>query len=155
MAKLIIVSALMLAIGVMTGSATAEDEKLFAGCAPMDLLIAVLDPEDTQETGLTREAIINAAEARLRSARLFVPLTKQIENQQTMDREQILGINVHIVRTWGAPKSGGTQATHGSDLAVLPQTPSVLGTTARLAFAHTDPQLPPTFWCFPTSSFST
>ena len=45
-------------------------------------------------------------------------------------------------------KAGGAQATHGSDLAVLPQTPSVLGTTVRLAFAHTDPQLPPTFWCF-------
>ena len=39
-------------------------------------------------------------------------------------------------------KAGGTQATHGSDLAVLPQTPSVLGATARLAFAHTDPNCP-------------
>ena len=45
--------------------------------------------------------------------------------------------------------AGGAQAKHGSDLAVVPQAPSVLGTTARLAFAHTDPQFPPAFWCFP------
>ena len=51
-------------------------------------------------------------------------------------------------------KAGGTQATHGSDLAVLPQTPSVLGTTAQLPFARTDPQLPPTFWYFPYSDKS-
>ena len=42
----------------------------------------------------------------------------------------------------------GPLTTYGSDS----QTPSVLGTTAQLPFAHTDPQLPPTFWYFPTAT---
>ena len=98
MARIAILTALLLATGIMTGSATAEDEKLFANCAPIDLLVEDLDPEDTQPTGLTQEAIVNAAEARLRSARLFVPLKKQAENPQTQGRVQSLYINVNIAR---------------------------------------------------------
>lgn len=96
MTKVTFVS-VMLAIGVMAGSVTAADEELFAACAPMALSVTDLDPEGTQATGLTQEAIVNAAEARLRSARLLVPFTKQLENPQTWDWPQILSVPVSIV----------------------------------------------------------
>ncbi|MCY4513625.1 MAG: hypothetical protein OXC69_00590 [Candidatus Tectomicrobia bacterium] len=97
MARIAILTALLLATGIMTGNTTAEDETLFAHCAPMYLLVERLKPKGAQATGLTRQALVDAAEARLRSARLLVPMLKQMENPQTRGREQRLYINVNIV----------------------------------------------------------
>ena len=97
MDRAIIVSALMLSISVMTGSATTEvnnpleDRELYTtACAPMNFAVGYLRP-DVQETGLTREALINMAESRLRAARLFAPLGRRIHGRQHLD------IKVHIV----------------------------------------------------------
>ena len=46
-------------------------------------------------------------------------------------------------------KVGGIQAAHVSISGARSQTPSVLGTTARISVAYTDSQLPPTFWHSP------
>ena len=89
MAKVVIFAMLLFAIGVVTGSATAADEELFTGCAPMDFVVEELDPEDTQ-TGLTEKSIENAVESRLRAARLFGPREKQ-------NRRQYLYIRVNTV----------------------------------------------------------
>ena len=51
----------------------------------MRLVVATLDPEDIQETGLTEKAITNTAESRLRAARLF-----------NTEEKQFLSINVSI-----------------------------------------------------------
>ena len=91
MARVLIVAVSWLAIGTMTGSAMATDEGLFTACAPMFFLVEDLHPEAPQETGLTREAIENAVESRLRSARLFAVPEKQ-------ERLQFLYINVNVAR---------------------------------------------------------
>ena len=96
MAKVIIVAALVLGIGVMTSSATTakraelERKKLYTACAPMDFVVEYLDPENSQRIGLTEQDIANAVESRLRGARLFAPPEKQ-------NREQYLYVNVNIV----------------------------------------------------------
>jgi len=89
MAK-VVIFAVLFAIGVITGSATAADEGLFTRCASMDLVIEELDSEDTQRTGLTEKSIENAVESRLRAARLFAPSGKQ-------NRRQYLYIRVNTV----------------------------------------------------------
>ena len=91
MAKAIGFAMLLLAIGAITDSVAAADEELFTGCAPMNLLVEELDSEDTRATGLTTKAIENAAESRLRAARLFVPLEKQIDDQFLYIRVSIVG----------------------------------------------------------------
>ena len=96
MIRIAILTTLLLATGIMAGSATAQDTNLLAHCAPMELFVEDLDPEDTQATGLTKQAVMNAAEARLRSVRLLVPITKQSENPQILDREQLLSINITL-----------------------------------------------------------
>ena len=58
----------------------------------MDFLVESLGPEGSQRTGLTRKAIENAVEARLRAARLFAPTAAQ-----TTNKEQYLYINVNII----------------------------------------------------------
>ena len=93
---MIIVAALVLAIGVMTGSATAADEELFTGCAPMDFVVESLDPEDSQRTGLARQDILNAVESRLRVARLFAPREKQNRRQYLYIRVSLLGSAFNI-----------------------------------------------------------
>ena len=50
--------------------------KLFAECRPMDLVVESL-PSGAAEIGLTKESIRDAAESRLRTARLFNPESKQ------------------------------------------------------------------------------
>ena len=97
MTRIAILTILLLATGIMDRSAAVQDENLFAHCAPMDLLVKNLGPEATQATGLTRQAIVNATEARLRSARLFLPSKKQMENPQTQGRDQFFYISVNIV----------------------------------------------------------
>ena len=94
MAKLITVMALVLATSTTTSSATTIEDKpgLYAACAPMDLVVESLRPKNTRETSLTTKAIVNAAEARLRAARLFAPLEKQ-----NLKQYQYLYINVNIV----------------------------------------------------------
>ena len=73
---------LMVVIGAMIGSVSAtgtaskanrelkgtQQSNLYTKCAPMDLLVDALDREAWGMADLTREAIINAAESRLRSA---------------------------------------------------------------------------------------
>ena len=90
MAKIIISAVLLLAIGTITGSATAADEELFTRCAPMEFVVEKLDPEDTRATGLTEKSIENAVESRLRAARLFAPREKQ-------NRLQYLYIHLNII----------------------------------------------------------
>ena len=94
MARGIIIAVLLLAIGATTDSATAEViglyRKLYTACAPMDFVVENLEPEESQEIGLTDQAIENVVESRLRAARLFAPSEKQ-------DRKQYLHINVTIV----------------------------------------------------------
>ena len=71
------------AAGVILGAgapAAAEELDrfaLFADCAPMRLVVDLLDADAT-ETGLTENAIRNAAESRLRSARLYDPQGQQV-----------------------------------------------------------------------------
>ena len=90
MTKVIIFAMLLLAIDVITGNATAADEGLFTGCAPMHVFIEPLPPEESQNIGLTREAIMDAAESRLRSARLFASREEQL-------RHQYLRVNVNVL----------------------------------------------------------
>ena len=92
MTKVIVFAVLLFAISAMTSAAMPTDYGLRTACAPMQLVVESLGPEDTRQTGLTEEAIMNAAESRLRAARLFVPFTYRRE-----DREQYLYINVNIV----------------------------------------------------------
>ena len=56
MAKVIIFAMLLLAIGAITGSAAAADERLFTVCTPMDFVVEELDPEDSRETGPDKES---------------------------------------------------------------------------------------------------
>lgn len=56
---------------------TSEDEdfakfQLYTACQPMTLLVGGLD-DDTEDIGLTEEAVVNAVESRLRAARLYNP----------------------------------------------------------------------------------
>ena len=88
---MIIVAALVLAIGVVTDSATATDEGLVTGCAPMNFVVENLREKHTA-TGLTEKAIENAVEARLRMARSFAPTAAQTNN-----RERYLYVNLNIV----------------------------------------------------------
>ena len=89
-AKMTIVAALVLAIGVITGSAVAVDEGLYTACAPMNVFVEPLPSEESQKAGLTREAIMDAVESRLRSARLFASAEKQV-------RHQYLRVNVNVL----------------------------------------------------------
>ena len=50
--------------------------RLFAECRPMDLRVESLSP-NAAEIGLTKESIRDAAESRLRTARLFSPESEQ------------------------------------------------------------------------------
>ena len=97
MIRIAILTTLLLATVIMDRSAAVQDENLFAHCAPIDLIVKNLGPEDTQATGLTNQAIVNAAESRLRSARLFLPMKKLMENPQTRGRHQFLYLSVNIV----------------------------------------------------------
>ena len=58
----------------------------------MDFVVESLGSEGSERTGLTRKAIENAVEARLRAARLFTPTAEQLN-----DKEQYLYINVNII----------------------------------------------------------
>ena len=97
MVKVLVVAALLLVIGTVTGSATTvtqaeiERRQLYTACAPMDFRVEDLDSKGVRETGLTRDAIMNAVESRLRAARLFAPLEKQ-----DPIRQQYLYVNVHM-----------------------------------------------------------
>ena len=95
MAKVIIVAALVLAIGAMPGSAATANEverrQLYTACAPMDFVVESLDAEDSQRTGLTEQGIANAVESRLRAARLLTPIA-----EQTLNKEQYLYINANL-----------------------------------------------------------
>ena len=99
---MIIVATLVLAVGVVMGSATAADEELFTACAPMDFFVEPLPPEESQKAGLTREAIMNAVESRLRSARLFASPEKQVRHQYLRVNVNMLGpaysIGVQLIR---------------------------------------------------------
>ena len=91
--KAVIVTSLLLAIGMGTGSATASTEMrrvLYTACALMDFGVADLTPEGMRETDLTKSALVNAVESRLRAARLFPP-------SKTQDlKQQYLSIHVNI-----------------------------------------------------------
>ena len=50
-----------------------EQRALFAQCDPVDLVVEDLWKKKASEIGLTEEAVVNAAESRLRAARLFEP----------------------------------------------------------------------------------
>ena len=82
MAKVIIVSVLVLAIGLQASS--AEDvstefrrNALHTACAPMALVVDLEPESSAKEIGLTKQAIINAAASRLRGARLFASFEEQ------------------------------------------------------------------------------
>lgn len=94
MRRTMIATALVLAVGAITSSATTiEDEPgLYAACTPMELVVENLSPEGARETGLTKKTIVNAVESRLRGARLFAPLDKL-----EVGREQYLYVNVNVV----------------------------------------------------------
>ena len=47
------------------------DSNLFARCAPMDLSVKELSEEESRALNLSEAAIVNAAESRLRAARVF------------------------------------------------------------------------------------
>lgn len=91
MARMIIVTTLILVSTArfVVLETSAVDMGLYTACAPMTFVVENLRPEGTQETGLTREALENAVEARLRSARLFAPSEK-------LDRSQYLYVAVNI-----------------------------------------------------------
>ena len=80
MVKVILVATLSLMIVVgFSGAADVSYEEierrlLYTACASMGLTVEELPPEAPREIGLTRAAIINAVESRLRAARLFVGL---------------------------------------------------------------------------------
>ena len=102
MLKVTVITALLLTVGLQTSSATNTSTAwqmagLYAACAPMIFTVADLSPEGEKETGLTKQAIINAVESRLRGARLFVPLGKQGKEHQI--RLQ----NIHVVVSIYAP----------------------------------------------------
>ena len=87
MLKVTVFAALLLVVGLQTSSAaiTSDDLQtatLYTACAPMIFTVADLSPEGEKETGLTKQAIVNAVESRLRGARLFVPLEKQSTEHQ-------------------------------------------------------------------------
>ena len=69
---------------------TLSDEqlrfRLWTGCQPMGLSVEALS-DDAAKIGLTREALQNAAESRLRAARLYT------DNQSA----EFLGINVAVI----------------------------------------------------------
>jgi hypothetical protein len=96
MIKVMIV-ALVLAIGADRSGIAEIDEDgierrlLYTACASMDLVVESLGPEDSQRIGLTRQAIENAAESRLRVARLFAPF-----KEQDLHRQQYLYLNVNL-----------------------------------------------------------
>ena len=87
------VAALLLAISLLASVAVSADIGLRAACAPVGLEVEKLDPEDVLRTGLTKRAIVNAAESRLRAARLFDPPM----GHDPDDPYQYLYINVTIV----------------------------------------------------------
>ena len=97
MAKMIIVAALVLVIGVITGNSETtggvdiETRQLYTACAPMDIVIESLNPEYSQHTGLTEKAVLNAVESRIRTARLFAATI-----DQDRDRDQYLYVRVAI-----------------------------------------------------------
>ena len=66
--------------------ANLENARLYAAGAKMDLVVESLDTDYASEIGLTTEAIRNAAESRLRAARLF-----------DADAKQFLYVNVGVV----------------------------------------------------------
>ena len=87
MVKSFAVTTLLLAIGTGMANAMTADEYvailkamdrerklLYTACASMDFMVEDMDPEDVRETGLTKDAIMNAVESRLRSARLFASI---------------------------------------------------------------------------------
>ena len=102
MAKLIIVSALMLAISMMTNNATdanspiTEGRTLYTACAPMNFFVVGPDPEDSQKIGLTEQAVENAVESRLRTARLYAPPAKQERVQHLYVVTTIVGPAFHL-----------------------------------------------------------
>ena len=68
----------------------AEEEKkrfeLYNGCLPMDLVVEVLS-DDAKEIGLSREAIQNALESRLRAARLYQNQTPESLSRNLKSRK--------------------------------------------------------------------
>ena len=99
--RMIVVTALLLAIGLQTSSATFTREEwgnsvFYTACAPLRLTVTDLPPEGAKETGLTKQAIINAVESRLRSARLFISLGKELEEQHR-HAPQFIQVIVHMV----------------------------------------------------------
>ena len=98
--RMIIVAALLLAIGLQTSSAAITREEwermvFYAACAPMSFAVTDLTPEGVRETGLTKQAIINAVESRLRGARLFISVDEQLK-EQGQHRPQLIEVIVHI-----------------------------------------------------------
>lgn len=63
-----------------------ENARLYAAGAKMYLVVESLDAEYDREVGLATEAVNNAAESRLRAARLY-----------DADAEQFLYVNVNLV----------------------------------------------------------
>ena len=102
MAKLIIVAALMLAISMMTNNATdatgpiTERRTLYTACAPMNFFVVGPDPENSQKIGLTEQAVENAVESRLRTARLYAPPAKQERVQYLYVVTTIVGPAFHL-----------------------------------------------------------
>ena len=83
----VVLSASFPASGQTEMTAVERDQRfeLFANCEPMDLLLEGL-PSDAAKIDLKHEAILAAAESRLRAARLFSP-----------DAKHYLYINVNIL----------------------------------------------------------
>ena len=54
-----------------------EQRKLFARCDSVFLVVQDLREKKASEIGLTKEAVVNAVESRLRVARLFEPKSSQ------------------------------------------------------------------------------
>ena len=144
MAKLIIVSALMLAISMMTNNATdanspiTEGRTLYTACAPMDFFVVGPDPENSQKIGLTEQAVENAVESRLRTARLYAPPAKQERVQYLYVVTTIVGPAFHLQVELNAASTlamdtrnmqpfgaSGTVGTHGGQgqyiLGLLPR----------------------------------
>ncbi len=66
----------------------SEKRKLFARCTPVGLGVENLGKEEAKKIGLTKEAVVNAVESRLRAARLF---------ETEILGSQYLYVNVNLV----------------------------------------------------------
>ena len=91
--------------------------QLYTACHPIDLVVENL-PSGAEDIGLQKQAVINAAESRLRSARIYDPSAWEYLYVQISIVSGAFGINLHFRKVltdhWTSQTQLATTWIHGS-----------------------------------------